>query len=124
LSNFSDVRPGDYYYDSIATAKARGLILGVDSNNFAPTANITNQDLYVMTYRAVMGMRNATGHPEVNESLLGKYTDQSQIADYAKPAIAYFTTTGALTQNELKPRVITNRAEAAEFIANVVRSER
>ena len=121
LSNFDDVKPGDYYYDEIATAKAKGLILGVDGVHFAPAANITNQDLYVMAYRALFQMGAVDGIAD--EALLERYTDSNQIADYARQAIAYFTKTGVLTQTSLTPDTITNRADAAVFIANVTRSK-
>ena len=57
---------------------------------------------------------------EADESALGRYTDGGQIADYARQAVAYFTETGALTKDALYPEMIADRANAAEFIANVI----
>jgi len=121
LPNFDDVRPSDYYYDEIATAKARGLVLGIDGSRFAPVANITNQELYVMAYRALDRMGNVDR--QANHDILDRYADNNQIADYAKDAIAYFTMTGALNQDTINAGTIANRADAAVFIANVVRSQ-
>lgn len=118
LPNFEDVGQGTYYYDEIATAKAKGLILGVDGVNFMPDANITNQDLYVMTYRALFQMGKITG--EADESVLAGYTDESLIAGYARQAAAYFTKAGVFKSSALNPETIADRANAAEFIANVI----
>jgi len=121
LSNFSDVAPDMYYYNEIATAKAKGLILGYDGIHFAPDDNITNQDLYVMAYRALAQMKGIG--TKTDESVLVRYTDRDMIADYARQAIAYFTETGVFTKNIINPMTIADRANAAEFIANVVRSQ-
>jgi len=119
LPNFADVGLGVYYYNEIATAKERALVNGIDGVNFAPIANITNQDLYVMAYRALNQMGSV--YKEADESILETYTDGNQIADYARQAIAYFTETGVFTKNAINPTAIADRANAAEFIANVVR---
>jgi len=120
LPNFADVEPGSYYYDEIATAKAKGLVYGIGDDKFAPAANITNQDLYVMAYRALDQMGKV--NKQADESVLEKYTDAGQIADYAGQAIAWFTETGVFTTNTINPARIADRANAAEFIANVVRA--
>jgi hypothetical protein len=117
LPNFSDVAPDMYYYNEIATAKEKGLILGIDGVHFAPDENITNQDLYVMAYRALKQMGRV--EKEVDESILVKYADGDKIAGYARQAIAYFTETGVFTKNTINPETIIDRANAAEFIANV-----
>jgi len=119
--NFLDVEPGIYFYDEIATARALGLIYGVDGVNFAPNANITHQDLYVMAYRALDRMGSVSG--QVDESILERYTDEAQIAYYARQAIAYFTEIGVFNTNTIRAEILINRANAAEFIANVVRAK-
>ena len=118
LPNFADVSPDMYYYDEIATAKAKGLINGIDGAHFSPDNNITNQDLYVMTYRALAQMGKI--EEIADESSLGRYADEDQIADYARQAIAYFTETGVFTKDLISPETVINRAEAAEFMANVI----
>jgi len=121
LPNFADVASDMYYYDEIATAKAKGLILGLDGVHFAPDANITNQDLYVMAYRALAQIGRVEG--EADESVLGRFADGSQIADYAREAIAHFTEAEVFKKSTIDPQKIADRANAAEFIANVVRSQ-
>jgi len=108
-----------YYYNEIATAKSMGLILGYDGAHFAPDDNITNQDLYVMAYRALAQMGKISG--DADESVLMKYSDGGGIADYARQAIAYFTENGVFTGAAINPETIANRAGAAEFIANVIK---
>ena len=120
LSNFNDVLPGTYYFNEVATARARGLIHGIDGIHFAPAANITNQDLYVMAYRALEQMGKISG--QADESILAQYTDGDEIAYYARQAIAYFTETGVFERNRIYPTQLADRAGAAEFIANVVRA--
>ena len=120
LPNFDDVDKETYYYDEIATARDKGLINGIDGVHFAPDASITNQDLYVMTYRALHQMGRIDG--ESDEGVLGRYADENLIADYARQTAAYFTETGVFTKDVLNPETIADRAGAAEFIANVVRA--
>ncbi|MCL2031514.1 MAG: S-layer homology domain-containing protein [Oscillospiraceae bacterium] len=120
LPNFADVGADMYYYDEIATARAGGLILGLDGVHFAPESNITNQDLIVMAYRAMV-QRGEAGQG-ADESVLARYADAYAIADYARPAMAYFTETGVLTGDSLAPETIADRANAAAFIANVLRT--
>ena len=118
--NFADVDVEDHFYNEIATARARGLVQGIDGINFAPFANITNQDLYVMAYRALQQMGAVTG--QADESVLAQFTDGNEIAYYARQAIAYFTERGVFTGNTIRPTRASDRANAAEFIANVVRA--
>jgi len=118
--NFADVDIEDHFYNEIATARARGLVQGIDGVNFAPFANITNQDLYVMAYRALYQMGAVTG--QADESVLAQFTDGNEIAYYAREAIAYFTERGVFTGNAINPTRTADRANAAEFIANVVRT--
>jgi len=118
--NFADVDVEDHFYNEIATARARGLVQGIDGINFAPFANITNQDLYVMAYRALVQMGAVT--MQADEGILAQFTDSNEIAYYAREAIAYFTERGVFTGNTINPTRVADRANAAEFIANVVRT--
>ena len=120
LPNFADVDSDMYYYNEIATAKVGGLIFGIDGVHFAPDNNITNQDLYVMAYRAMHKMGSVKG--EADEGVLKRFADEEQIADYARQAVAFFTESGVFSKSTINPVMVADRANAAEFIANVVRS--
>jgi hypothetical protein len=119
--NFADVDIEDHFYNEIATARAMGLVQGIDGINFAPFANITNQDLYVMAYRAMSHRGAVSG--QADERILAQFTDSNEIAVYARQAIAYFTERGVFTGSTINPTMIADRANAAEFIANVVRTQ-
>jgi uncharacterized lipoprotein YddW (UPF0748 family) len=122
LSGFDDISIDDYYYNELATAKKYGLIVGVGNNEFNPESQITKQDIFVMTYRAmeVLDLINST----IDNSVIEKYVDSANISDYAFDAISYFTNNNILAiENEvLYPKKIATRDEIADFLAKLLKS--
>ena len=117
--NFADVSADKYYYDSIGTAKAFGLTSGIGDNMFNPEANISRQDMFVIAYR-ILTMKNVELQAS-DDSAISTFADYSQIAGYAKEALA------ALVKNELvkgsdnmiNPNGNATRGETAVFIYNL-----
>jgi len=123
INGFDDTHVDDYYYKELATAKKYGLIFGVGNNKFKPKNEITRQDIFVMTYRAMdaLNMINV----EIDESILNKYDDKNTISDYAVEAISYFTQNKILTEDNgnINPVKIADRAEIANFLAKLLKSD-
>jgi hypothetical protein len=119
-SNFSDVPQNSYYYNAIGTAKVLGITSGIGQDSFQPKSNISRQDMIVQVYKAL----KITGIPldasDVSE--LNKYSDASQISNYAKEAIASLTKNGYISGSGLKinPKGLTTRAEIAAILAKLV----
>ena len=65
--NFSDVKPSDYYYQAVGTAKKLGIALGNGNNNFNPKAAISRNEMLVLAARAL----KAAGKGELTISVSG-----------------------------------------------------
>lgn len=123
IKGFEDTFQDDYYYKELATAKKYGLIFGVGNNRFYPRNEITRQDIFVMTYRAIdtLNMINF----EADSSVLNIYNDRNDISDYAREAISFFTKKNILVEEngKINPIKISDRAETADFLANLLKSD-
>ena len=123
INGFDDTTVADYYYKELATAKKYGLIFGVGNNKFNPKSEITRQDIFVMTYRAMEALKMI--NVEVDDSIINKYSDKDKIANYAVEAISYFTQHDILAGNDgnINPVKIADRAEIADFLAKLLKSD-
>ena len=122
-SCFDDVSKSDYYCDELSTAKKLGLIQGVGNNMFRPEDKITRQDIFVMTYRAIKALK-MIDNSKTSTSVL-KFNDSSMISDYAVESISYFWQMEVLKEEDgsIKPIKIADRAETADFLANLLKSD-
>jgi hypothetical protein len=123
--NFDDVQDAAYYYDEIAAAKKLGLIEGVGNNLFEPEKEITRQDIFVMTYRALKILNIVSDIDIGNTSSLIEYNDGYKVSDYAADAIVFFTENNVLCGENgyIKPVTLSSRAETAAFLAKLLQSE-
>lgn len=117
--NFNDVVPGEYYYDAVGIAKALGITSGTGNNNFNPKANISRQDMMVLTTRALTKSKDLKGLD--SSSVLDKFKDKEDIAEYAKESMATLVSEGLIngSGNNINPRNNTTRAEAAVLLYNI-----
>lgn len=118
-SNFSDVKPADYYYNALGTAKKLGLVLGTGDNESRPGDEITRQDMMVLVSRAlqIAGKKVQNG----SSGEISQYADGSSISSYAVNDIAAMTKEGILKGDGemLKPLNSATRAEAAVIIYRI-----
>jgi hypothetical protein len=100
--------------DYISTAAANGIITGYSSTQFGPDDLITREQMAVMVIRAE-GMEapfNTT-----------TFTDDANIADWAKESVAAASGYGIITgyeDNTFKPKANLTRAEAVTVIARAL----
>jgi hypothetical protein len=80
-SNFADVSPVDYYYESVGMAKTLKIVLGIGSNQFKPNQYITRQDMMVMTGRALEIISLEINSDEADA--IATYNDVNQVSEYA-----------------------------------------
>lgn len=119
-TEFTDIPENAWYRDSVLTAFNAGLVNGVSVTRFEPNRNITRQEMAAMIARALDYKEIDTEMTEeaVN-SLLLKFDDSMQIADWAKKSLAVTINAGIIggrTEAGLAPAANTNRAEAAVMI--------
>ncbi len=109
---FDDVNAGDWHYAYIATAFNKGIVNGVGTG-FNPDGAITRQDASAIVYRAIMAGTEADGVT---------FADDSQIADYAKAAVAALSANGIILGSDgyFNPTNNMTRAEAATIIQRIL----
>lgn len=113
---FSDVKSDSWYHTYVTTAYQNGLINGVYGNTFAPDVPITRQDFAVMMSRLIKNK---------NQNLQLNFSDNSQIASYAKDAVALLVERGVINgtdDNRFAPLDNTTRAQAAKILFEMIRT--
>lgn len=107
--NFTDAR-NTYYTGYLATAKTLGISSGVGDNKFAPEQAITRQEMSTLLYRTI----NVLGQLSEDNSgkTLSGFSDNGDIASYAREAMAYMVKAGALSGSDglLVPEAATTLA--------------
>jgi lactocepin len=117
--NFSDVLPGQYYYEAIGIGKKLGIATGTGNNVFKPKDSISRQDMFVMTEKAlkIKGRIEPTG----NLASLEAFSDNAAVSNYAKGSITNLLSEGLVSgfAGKINPRANTTRAEAAVFLYRI-----
>ena len=116
---FNDVDSTHWAYGYIKTAVASGIVNGISDTEFGITSEITRQDMAVMAYRAAKKVGKLNNiEPDKNN-----FSDESDIADYAKDAIAYMKSAGIINgvgENMFNPLGTATRAETAVVISKII----
>lgn len=93
---FSDVKATDWYAADVAAATKAGLILGVGKGKFAPTQNVTRQELVVILDRALKltGTELKSANPSFTT-----YTDSAKVAAFAKESLQTLSAAGIISSD-------------------------
>ena len=110
--NFVDVRPGDYFYDSVQWAVNLGITKGTSATTFSPKTGCTRAQIVTFLWRAAK-----SPEPRSNTS---KFTDvyATTHADYMK-AINWATEQGITTgtgNGKFSPDATCTRAQIVTFL--------
>ncbi|WAM36354.1 S-layer homology domain-containing protein [Caldicellulosiruptor acetigenus] len=118
--NFSDVSKDAYYYNEVGIAKKLGIVKGTGNNNFKPEDPITREEMMVIISRVLNICNAKVEKGDKNE--LAIYNDRDMISEYAIEDVATLIKNGIIkgSQNNIKPKAITTRAEAAVVIYRLV----
>ncbi len=114
--NFNDAG-NTYYSNYLATAKRLGITQGVGGNLYFPENNITRQDMFTLMYNALKNLgKLPTG------TITKSYSDEGQIAIYAKTPINSFTASGVISgsQGKVDPAGLSTRAQMAQVLYNLL----
>lgn len=115
--NFSDVKAGDWYYNSLAAAYNAGLIKGVSKDKIAPNANITREEMAAMIVRATQYKGKTV--PAAKELT---FTDKSAVSGWAAAAIsqsAQLGLVGGFPDGSFAPKAKATRAQAIVILKRV-----
>ena len=118
-SSFKDVSAEDWFSGAVGWAAANGIIVGYDGG-YAPTANITRQDLVTVLWRY---MKTVGYDVEGAEADLLAYADGEKVSDYAAEAMRWAISTGVITgypDGTLHPRSTATRAEVAAIMQRMI----
>lgn len=121
-AGFTDVATGVYYVDAVAWAQANNIVNGITETTFAPSNNISREQLATILYRYAQykGCDVSVGGMSLNE-----YTDASQISAYATTAMQWANENGLITgvtNTTLEPQGSATRAQVATILMRFVES--
>ncbi|RXJ02191.1 S-layer homology domain-containing protein [Anaerobacillus alkaliphilus] len=85
IAEFTDVKPGKWYYHTVNTAKNIGLVGGYNDGTFKPDKTISREEMAVLLVRALES-QGTDVTPDLSE--LDKFKDQNQIAPWAKDSVS------------------------------------
>ncbi|MDD4834294.1 MAG: S-layer homology domain-containing protein, partial [Lutispora sp.] len=123
--NFSD-SGSTWYTGYLAAAKRLGISAGVGNNMFAPDREIIRQEMFTLLYNV---LRVIQQFPETKKSdevspgrTLSEFTDEGQIASWAREAMSLLVETDTISGNagKLAPQSTATRAEMAQVLYNLM----
>lgn len=113
---FNDVKPGKWYFAPVEWAFANGIVTGYGEGVFAPSDNITREQLAVMLY----AFADYKGFEVTDREDLTVFTgDVNKVHSWAYEAVSWAVASGIISGNSattLNPRGNATRAEAATMI--------
>ena len=114
--NFSDVNPGDWFYDEVRIATNAGYINGRGDGTFAPYDPITRQEV-----AKIIGY--LTNKIDYKFTYLSTFNDGNLVQDWAKPYVEGVLKAGYMNgyaeDNTLKPSNNIRRAEAITILSRI-----
>ena len=116
---FTDVAPGDWFYEAVAWAYANDIVAGTSATTFAPNVDITREQMTVILYGYTAKYAPAfTG----GGTSLGQFPDAGSIANWAYAAMNWAVGNGLISGIEsygvtyLTPQGSATRAQASAII--------
>ena len=113
---FKDLSKDEWYYDSMQTAAANGIVKGFDDGTIRPEESVTREDAAVMLFRC-------EEYPKSTE-ILQTFTDAQEIQQYAKESVISLAEAGILSgtpDGRFHPKEKITRAETAVMLARALR---
>ena len=116
---FTDVAPGDWFYEAVAWAYANDIVAGTSASTFAPNDVITREQMAVILYGYT-----AKFAPEFtgNAASLNTFPDAGSVANWAYAAMNWAVGNGLISGIEsygvtyLTPQGSATRAQASAII--------
>ena len=117
---FNDVEEGSYYEKAVVWANGKGIVNGVSETEFAPSQNITREQLAAIMYRYAKYKEIPIDKASEDTNTLS-YDDFMDIAEYASAAVHSCLATGVLISRgtKIEPASDATRAEAAQAISAI-----
>lgn len=111
---FTDVKTSHWYYRATSWAANNGIVSGVSQDSFAPSRDITRQDLCVMlnNYLKYKGINGSADNTEL-------FADDSKIGAWAYEAVYIIKNADIVSgmgENKFEPRGKATRAQVAQMM--------
>ncbi|WP_158560967.1 S-layer homology domain-containing protein [Paenibacillus contaminans] len=117
-ARFADVASSAWYADAVAAAAEAGIVNGVEEGTFAPNRSITREEMVVMMVRAYKLKFGSISAPSAG------FADREQTSEWAKASLDIAASLGLISgrgANAFVPQGVTNRAEGAQAIYNLLK---
>lgn len=112
---FTDVEPGLWYSNAVAWAAQKGIVNGISETEFAPSGDLTREQLATILYRYAESM----GYDVSAQADLSGFPDAGDIQSYATQALAWAVAEGLLQgfeDDSLQPGGTATRAQIAAIL--------
>lgn len=121
-SSFPDCKSNVWYTGSVEWAAENGIVTGYEDGNFRPNGNVTRQEMCTIMDRYIEWRCEQTGEEHVTDGEDIVFTDEADIAGYAKEyvqnCVAYGLVEG-YPDGSFLPRNNSTRAEVATVICRL-----
>lgn len=112
---FSDVLSSDYYAKAVSWAASNGIVSGVSADKFAPSKDITREQLAAI----LMRYAKYKGEDVTASGDLSAFKDSSSISSYASDAVKWAVGKGyigGVTSDTIAPKSGATRAQVAAIL--------
>jgi len=120
---FDDVKPADWFYESVGIASKYNLVSGVSATAFNPAGLITREEAAAMVARAagLCGMSIILDETTIRDTL-AQFGDYRTVADWARGVLAFCYKENILSQDvfEIKPKEAVTRGEIAGMLRRML----
>ncbi|MDY0235910.1 MAG: S-layer homology domain-containing protein [Gudongella sp.] len=118
-NQFIDVKDNDWFSKAVSFGTKTGITAGISKTEFAPSLNITREQMAVMIVRFLnyIEFDLSLNNTEVS------FEDKELIAEYARDAVEMMQKAGIISgknNNEFDPKNDATRAEAAKILAMIM----
>jgi hypothetical protein len=122
VAAFTDVFTDDYYAEAVVWAQSAGITQGVGDGVFAPGSELSRQEAFTLTYRALALLGGASANDPPPAGDLSRFADAGEIAAYALESVAALTGMGVVegAGGALAPGSRLTRAQMAKILELVL----
>ncbi|OBZ11759.1 hypothetical protein A8L34_15585 [Bacillus sp. FJAT-27264] len=118
-ASFADVAPTAWYAEPISIAYKAGIVSGRGADKFEPGAEITREEITVMTMKAYE-LKHGKASAAASDAA---FTDLNLVSSWATASVNKAASLGLIkgqNQGQFAPKGIASRAEAAQVIYNLI----
>ncbi|MCD1259492.1 S-layer homology domain-containing protein [Paenibacillus athensensis] len=120
---FTDVKAGDWFYDSVQAAAQYKLIEGFDDQSFKPQQTITREQMAVMIARALQLRSQLVA--SADSSATASFKDASAISSWSSAAFDQVIANGIMQgvdNDRLAPQDLATRAQSVVILSRMLQA--